>query len=257
MPNSSKRTLLLVEDDEFMRQSAPEYLAAEGFHVLLADAAAGALAVAREHCPEVVIVDLVIPPDAVSGRSRRHARHGLQLVKQLKEMSPAPGVVVFSAHEEHGKEILQLVSQGVRGMAYILKGQPAGDLLEAIRGALAGEVHFAPEVRINTQSPAEAFLQLCTLPEERAWIESGVKRFSNLTARELEIARLLAASQTTPAVAKALHIESKTAEAHIRNLYAKLGLDKIDNQAPQLNARSLLVKIFSLHELQCHHSEQR
>src|SRR5688572_9289640 len=101
MPDSSKKHLLLVEDDEFMRQSVPEYLAAEGFHVLLADNATSALAAACEHQPEVAIVDLVIPPDAVSENSRRHARHGLQLVKQLKEMSPAPGVVVFSAHEEH------------------------------------------------------------------------------------------------------------------------------------------------------------
>src|SRR6185436_17477437 len=141
MSDSKKINLLLVEDDEFMRQSAPEYLAAEGFYVLLAEDAAGALAAACEYSPEIVIVDLVIPPDAVSGRSRRHARHGLRLVKQLKALTPAPGVVVFSAHEEHGKEILELVSQGVRGIAYILKGQPAGDLLEAIRGTLAGEVH--------------------------------------------------------------------------------------------------------------------
>ncbi len=255
MPELNKQKLLLVEDDEFMRQSVPEYLAAEGFQVLLADNAASALAAAQEHQPEIVIVDLVIPPDGVTGRNLRHARHGLQLVRQLKEMSPGPGVVVFSAHEEHGKEILQLVSQGVRGIAYVLKGQPAGDLLLAIQGALAGEVHFAPEVRINTQTPAEAFLQLCTLPEERAWIERGLERFDALTSRELEIARLLAASQTTPAVAKALHIEPKTAEAHIRNLYAKLGLDEVNNQAPHLNARGLLIKIFSLHELQQHSPE--
>jgi DNA-binding NarL/FixJ family response regulator len=256
MRDSHKRNLLLVEDDEFMRQSVPDYLAAEGFRILLEGDATSALATAREHHPEVVIVDLVIPLDGASERSRRHAKYGLQLVKQLKEMSPAPGVVVFSAHEEHGKDILQLVSQSVRGIAYILKGQPAGDLLHAIHSALAGEVHFAPEVRINTRTPAEAFLQLCTLPEERAWIEGGLPRFEALTARELEIARLLAASQTTPAVAKTLCIELKTAEAHIRNIYAKLGLDAMDDQAPHLNARSLFVKICSLYELQHNHPEQ-
>jgi serine/threonine-protein kinase len=244
------KTLLLVEDDEFMRRSVPEYLVAEGFQVTLADSALGALRSARERRPDAAIIDLVLPPDSESGRSQRHARHGLQVVRQLKEMTPAPGVVVFSAHEEHGKEILQLVSQGIRGIAYVLKGQPAGDLLQAVYSALAGEVHFAPEVRINTRTPAEAFLQLCTLPEERTWIKGGLANFESLTSRELEIAGLLASSLTTPAVAKLLGIESKTAEAHIRNMYAKLGLDELDNQAPHLNARSIFVKICSLHELQ-------
>ncbi len=255
MPGTKKKTLLLIEDDEFMRQSVPDYLAAEGFRVILAENAADALAAAGKHHPEVAVVDLVIPPDAASERSLSHAKHGLQVVRQLKEMTPAPGVVIFSAHEEHGKEILQLVSLGVRGIAYILKGQPAGALLQAIHSALAGEVHFAPEVRINTRTPAEAFLQLCTLPEERPWIQGGLAQFDTLTPRELEIASLLASSHTTPAVAKTLHIESKTAEAHIRNIYAKLGLAEIDNQAPQLNARSIFVKICSAHELQQSHRE--
>ena len=255
--NASKKKLLLVEDDEFMRQSVPDYLAVEGFQVIVADNAAGALAAAREHHPEVAIVDLVIPPDSTSEQNLKHAKHGLQVVRQLKEMTPPPGVVVFSAHEDHGKEILQLVSQGVRGIAYILKGQPAGDLLQAIRSALAGEVHFAPEVRINTQTPVEAFLELCTLPAEQPWIKRGLVSFDILTSRELEIANLLASSHTTPAVAKILHIEAKTAEAHLRNIYAKLGLDEIDNQAPQLNARSIFVKICSAHELQQHQRESR
>lgn len=256
MPSAQKKTLLLIEDDEFMRQSVPDYLTAEGFRVILAENAADALAAAGKHHPDVAIVDLVIPPGPASERSLRHAKHGLQVVRQLKEMTPAPGVVIFSAHEEHGKEILQLVSQGVRGIAYILKGQPASDLLQAVHSALAGEVHFAPEVRINTWSAAEAFLQLCTLPEERPWIKGGLAQFDTLTSRELEIANLLASSHTTPAVAKTLHIESKTAETHIRNIYTKLGLAEIDNQAPQLNARSIFVKIRSLYELQRNHAEQ-
>jgi DNA-binding NarL/FixJ family response regulator len=255
MKGLTTRTLLLVEDDEFMRRSVPEYLAAEGFRVILAANVQDALTAAGQHQPGVAIVDLVLPPDSAAGRSQRHARHGLQLVKQLKEMPRAPGVVVFSAHEEHGKEILQLVSHGIRGIAYVLKGQPAGDLLQAVHSAMAGEVHFAPEVRINTWTPAEAFLQLCTLPEERPWIKGGLENFHTLTARELEIASLLASSLTTPAVARQLRIEPKTAEAHIRNMYVKLGLDELDNQAPHLNARSIFVKICSLYELEHNHPE--
>jgi DNA-binding NarL/FixJ family response regulator len=223
MTDSQKRSLLPVENDEFMRHAAPDSLDTEGFHVLLME------------------YDVLTT--------------SLQVAQQLTEMALTSGVVIFSAHKEHGQELLQFVSQGVRGIAYILKGQPAGDLLHALRSALTGEAHFAPKVRINTRTPAEAFLQLCTLPEERAWIERGLTCFDTLTKREFEIARLLASSHTTPAVAKTLCIEPKTAETHIRNIYAKLGLDAMDDQAPHLNARSIFVKICNLYELQDNHRE--
>ena len=79
------------------------------------------------------------------------------------------GVVLFSAYEDRGREVLEMVRQGVRGLAHKLKGCPPKALLEAINEVRLGRVLIDPEVT-NPHSLADEFRARLTA-EERPWVE--------------------------------------------------------------------------------------
>jgi DNA-binding NarL/FixJ family response regulator len=228
--------VLLVDDNEFNREGLRLYLQREGYVVLEAGDEQTAFNLAQATLIQAAIVDISIPPDAHTPPRVQH-NYGIRLARQLKLAQPALGIVLFSAYEDRGSDVLEMIRSGARGLAYKLKGCPPQALLEALREVLAGRVLIDPEVS-NPRSLADEFMARLTT-DERPWVEGIIAHFDLLSPRETEVAYRMAASYTTSGMANALEIEPRTIEHHIGHVYEKLGLREVP---PQLHRIVLLTK---------------
>lgn len=223
--------ILLVDDDAFNREGMRLYLEQEGFVVLEAGDVATAwrtLMASESDVPaaDAAVIDISLPTEP--GLKAQPANSaGIQLAARIKEADPAFGIVLFSAYEDRGAEVLELIQEGRRGLAYKLKGCQPAALLAALRGVMAGQVIIDPEV-INVRSLSDRFMGRLT-PEERPYIETAVSLLPLLTPRELEVAERLAASHSTEGIAQALVIEPKSVGNNIGRIYDKLRLNEVSN----------------------------
>lgn len=240
-------TLLLVDDDAFNREGIRLYLKGEGFDVMEAGDEESAWAAAETGGLDAAVVDISIPPDPRTPSRPSHS-FGVTLARRIKAANPALGVVLFSAYEDRGSDVLEMVREGMRGIAYKLKGSQPGALLAAIHDVMAGRVVIDPEVHANRRGLADELLRRLT-PDERKWVEIAVASFEQLTPREKEIALRLAASHNTEGIASALSVAPKTTENYITHVYDKLGLNEMAREAPHLRKVVVLAKACMINDL--------
>jgi DNA-binding NarL/FixJ family response regulator len=239
---------LLVDDNLFNRKGISRYLKRKQFLVLEAGDEATAWQLATTQFPAMAVIDISIPASA-NEPSRVQNNFGIRLAKRLKTTYPAMGVVLFSAYEDRGSEVFDLIRAGARGLAYKLKGCRPAALLSAMQAVLAGQVVIDPEVQTDSRVLL-AEVKTHLTPEELNWIEEVLDRLGTLTPREKEVADLLAAAHNNEGIAQALNITVKTAESHISHMYEKLGLSQMSIQAPQLRPVIILAKACLIRDLQ-------
>ena len=239
--------VLIVDDDAFNRYGINLYLSNHGYVVHEAGDEATAFAIAQQIMPQAAVVDIVIPTIA-EARANIERSVGIHLVRRLKGLNPQMGVVVFSAHEDRGGEIWELVRDGFRGIAYLFKGVRPERLLEALRDTTAGHVILDGIAAESRPKLSEEILKRLS-PAERPWVDMAVTLLSTLSDREREVALRLAFSQTTVGIATALGISAKTVENHVSHVYDKLGFKEIDERAPTLRKSSLLAKAYMIYDL--------
>lgn len=242
-----KPRVLVVDDDTFNRDGINMYLSRRGYTVFEAGDAAAAFALAEEHQPATAIIDIVIPPHELA-RANINKSVGLHLVRRLKGLNPQMGIVVFSAHEDRGGEVWELVRDGHRGIAYLFKGIRPERMLEALRDTTAGHVILDGIAAASRPKLVEEIYNHLS-PEERPWVDLAVMQMPSLTEREQQIALRLAFSQNTTGISMTLGIAQKTVENHISRVYDKLGLSAVDERAPHLRKSSLLGKACMIFDL--------
>jgi DNA-binding NarL/FixJ family response regulator len=239
--------ILLVDDDAFNREGIRLYLTGQGMDVVEAGDEATAWQIAQTQPIEAAVIDISIPPDGHSP-SKVSNSYGIHLATRIKQAYPAVGVVLFSAYGDRGSEIMDMIREGIRGLAYKLKGSQPIALLAAIHEVIAGRVVIDAEVHANRQGLAEELVKRLT-PDEALWVEVAVENFGMLTPRETEIAQRLAASHNTEGISQALSVSSKTTENYITHIYDKLGLNNIGQDAPHLRKIVILAKACMIHDL--------
>jgi len=244
--------ILLVDDNVFHREGVRLYLTGQGYTVHEAGDEARAWQLVTKSLAQTTpfaaaVVDISLPPDAATPVRSEHS-FGIRLARNLKERFPAMGVVLFSAYEDRGAEVLDMVREGMRGMAYKLKGSRPDALLQAIQDVITGRVVIDPEVHANRPALADELLNRLS-PDERTWVQFALKSFEDLTPREKEIAHRAAAAHNTQSIADALTITPKTVENYIGRIYDKLGLSEITVEAAGLRKAILLAKVCMIHEL--------
>jgi DNA-binding NarL/FixJ family response regulator len=242
-------TILLVDDDQFNRDGIRLFLKSEGYDLIEAgdEETAWQLVQAAATKPLAAIVDISIPPDPRTPSRPDHS-FGISLARRLKSAYPLLGVVLFSAYQDRGNEVFDLVQAGTRGLAYKLKGSQPAALLAAIQDVLAGRVLIDPEVHANRRGLADEMLKRLST-DERLWVEQAVANFQLLTPREKEIANRLAASHNTEGIAAALFVSSHTTENYITHVYDKLGLNEMARTAPHLRKVVVLAKACMINDL--------
>jgi DNA-binding NarL/FixJ family response regulator len=241
-------TLLLVDDDPFNREAMNLFLRSKKLTVWEAADATTAWEIACAKQPDVAVIDIVMPAEPLEPVVFRKSL-GVDLARQLKQTYPALGIVLFSAYEDRGADILSMLQQGIRGIAYKLKGCQPVALWQAVEAVQRGQVIIDPDVT-NQQNLCPTFLALLG-PEERPWVEMAAGLVQTLSSRELMVAEMAAAAHNTNSIADRLVITPKSVENHVNKIYGKLHIKDDDEVAGrQLRKTVVLAKALMLYQMQ-------
>jgi DNA-binding NarL/FixJ family response regulator len=246
-PNRDNNLVLIIDDNAFNRDGIALYLRSQGFNTLEAGDESSAFDLASESRPWAAVVDIVIPTRE-GDRIQTSESVGIELVRRLKTLDPIMGIVIFSAYEDRGSQVWNLVRDGVRGVAYLLKGSRPERLLQALNETAAGRVLLDVNGAI-TRDELVRDIRTHLTEAERPWVERALQLIPFLSPREMEIATRLANSENNLGIAETLGIKSKTVENHISRVYDKLGLGNVEAEAPTLRKSILLAKAIMIYEL--------
>jgi NarL family two-component system response regulator LiaR len=193
-------TVLLVDDHSMVRLGLRAYFSTLDDIEVVGEAGTGAeaVALARQYAPDVVLMDLIMP-----------GLDGVQATQQVKKASPRTQVIVLTSYHED-EHIFPAIRAGA--LSYVLKDIDPDDLAEAVRRAHAGEAVLHPRVAARM------------VKELHGARDGAPNPFSELTERELDVLRLVAAGQTNKDIAASLVISEKTVKSHISNILGKLHL---------------------------------
>jgi DNA-binding NarL/FixJ family response regulator len=195
--------VLLADDQAMVRAGFRSLLSSEPDIEVTAEAADGAaaLAAARRHTPDVVLMDIRMPVLDGLAATRRIVATG------------SPSRIVILTTFDHDEYVYEALRAGASG--FLLKDAPACDLIDAVRVVAAGDALLAPSV---TRRVIAAF---AALPRPDT---SRTAQLQRLTRREVQVLRLLARGLSNPEIATALVVSDATAKTHVSNVLAKLNL---------------------------------
>ncbi|SEG91633.1 DNA-binding response regulator, NarL/FixJ family, contains REC and HTH domains [Nonomuraea solani] len=196
-------TVLVADDQAMIRAGFAALLSAQPDLRVAGEAADGleAVAMARELRPDVVLMDVRMPN-----------LDGLEATRRITEAGRATKVVILTTFD-----IDDYVYAALRGGAsgFLLKDAPPADLITAVRVVAGGEGLLAPSV---TRRLIEEFAARRPVDEREAL------RLNALTARELDVLRLVAAGLANAEIAGELTIAAETVKSHVGRIFTKLGL---------------------------------
>ncbi len=186
--------VIIADDHPVVRAGVRALLEAETDIAVVGEAATPdeAVALAAERGPELVLMDLQFGDRAA----------GTEATRRVRALAAPPYVLVLTNYDTDG-DILGAVEAGASG--YLLKDAPPHELLAGVRAAAAGQSALAPAI---------AGRLLARLREPRV----------SLSAREIEVLRLVARGASNAEVARRLHITDATVKSHLAHVFSKLGV---------------------------------
>ncbi|ACQ82046.1 two component transcriptional regulator, LuxR family [Beutenbergia cavernae DSM 12333] len=195
--------LLVVDDQTLVRQGIRGLLelAPDVDVVAEADDGLAGLAAVREHDPDVVLLDLRMP---------RH--DGLWLLEALRAGELDVPVLVLTTFDDD-ELALAAIAAGARG--YLLKDVTLDSLVDAVRTLAGGGTLVQPAITERVLRAVRAG----SVPLD----DAAAGDVQELTSRELEILRLLAAGYSNREIAEALHLAEGTVKNHVSTVLLKLG----------------------------------
>ena len=196
----SSLRVALAEDDVLLREGLASLLERAGLEVVgQAGDGAELMELVREHAPEMVIVDVRMPPS--------HSTEGLEAARTIREELPETGILVLSAHVEVD-HAMELLASGER-CGYLLKSRvtDVDDLIETIERIAAGG---------SVVDPA--------LVQELVAARRRDDPLAELTPREVEVLALMAEGRSNAGIGRRLWVTEGTVEKHVHSILSKLPL---------------------------------
>jgi DNA-binding NarL/FixJ family response regulator len=211
--------VVVGEDQPLTREGIVAALTEAGFEVLgTAKDATDLIRKVRAHKPDVVVVDIRMPPN--------NADDGLRAAQEIRATEPEIGVLVVSQYLE-SRYALDLVGDRAEGVGYLLKHRIADLSLftDAVRRVARGGSALDPEV------------------VERMVERPRASHRLKLTPRERDVMSLMAEGRSNIAIAERLVVTVGAVERHVTSIFDKLGL----RQQPEDHRRVLAVLQYLSH----------
>jgi DNA-binding NarL/FixJ family response regulator len=197
---ASGTRVVLADDDVLLREGLASLLERADF-VVVGQAAdgGGLLTLVREQRPDLVLVDIRMPPT--------HSTEGLQAALVIRQEFPEMGIVVLSAHVEVD-QAMELVATGQRS-GYLLKSRvtDVDEFLATLERISRGGSVVDPAI-----------------VQELVAARRVDDPLEELTAREREVLALMAEGRSNAGIARQLWVTEGTVEKHVRSILAKLRL---------------------------------
>lgn len=195
--------VLLADDHGIVRSGLAMLIGRQPDMRVVSEAEDGIAAVEQALAcrPGVAVLDITMP-----------GLTGPQAARQLGAHAPEVSVLMLSMHEDE-RYFFEALDAGALG--YVPKRAADADLIAAIRTVAGGRAFVSPGTQQSLM---------------RRWLadDPGSRR-SELTARELEVVKLIAEARTNRQIADALNVSEKTVESHRANVLAKLGMrDRVE-----------------------------
>lgn len=188
-----------------MRRGLKALLSSRPDWIVCAEASTGreAVALATEHRPDIVVIDISMP-----------GLNGLEATRQIRKRLPKTQVMILSVHYTD-QLVREVLDSGAR--AYILKSDASRDVLNAVEALADNRSFFTSGA---AQILIDGFCKPATAPEHPLMRKS-------LSPREREIVQLLAEGNSSKELAIVLGISVKTAETHRSNIMRKLEMHSV------------------------------
>ena len=192
--------MILVDDDVLLREGIASLLGGAGYEIVGQAGDAGGLAdLVRERSPDLVVVDIRMPPT--------HTFEGLQAASEIRAEFPQIGILLLSAHVEV-ETAMDLLEGGER-IGYLLKSRvmDSADFVDAVERIARGG---------SVVDPA--------LVQELVASRRRDDPLADLTPREREVLALMAEGRSNNGIAHRLYITEGAVEKHVRSILMKLHL---------------------------------
>ncbi|PRX42691.1 LuxR family two component transcriptional regulator [Planifilum fimeticola] len=191
--------VLLVDDHEMVRLGLSAYLDTQPDIEIVGEASDGkeAVRLAEELKPDVILMDLVM-----------EGMDGIEATREICRVTDKPKIIVLTSFVDDDKVVPALEAGA---LSYLLKTSQAREIAEAIRAAARGESVLASQVTGKVLSRMRRHRE----PEPH----------ETLTAREMEVLKLIAEGKSNQEIADQLFIAIKTVKTHITNILSKLGVE--------------------------------
>lgn len=204
--------VVVADDDVLLREGLASLLDRSGFEVVgQAADAAELLALVRDRKPQLVVVDIRMPPT--------HSTEGLDAARVIREELPDTGILVLSAHVdvEHATELL---ASG-HGIGYLLKTRvtDVADFVDTLERVSKGA---------SVVDPA--------LVQELVSARRRNDPLAVLSPREQEVLMLMAEGRSNAGIARRLWVTEGTVEKHVRSILTKLNLPETGDDHRRVRA---------------------
>ena len=191
----------IADDSALMREGVARVLGDAGFQVVAQVAnAVELMAAITSHSPDVVVVDIRMPPT--------HTDEGVRAALRIRQAHPGVGVIVLSQYAEP-EYAMELLAEGTDGVGYLLKDR------------IAEIDDFSSAVRRVAQGGSALDSSIVSLLVAR---KRKARPLEVLSAREREVLSLMAEGRSNGAIAERLVVTPRAIEKHITNIFEKLDL---------------------------------
>jgi serine/threonine-protein kinase PknK len=197
--------VVIAEDDVLLREGVASVLERAGYEVVgQAGDPVEFLTLVRKHRPELVIVDIRMPPS--------HRTEGLEAARSVRRDFPEVAILVLSAHVEV-EQAMELLAGG-NGSGYLLKSRVANvtEFVETVRRIVAGGSMVDP-----------------ALVQELIAARRRHDPLAPLTDREREVLALMAEGYSNVGIANRLCVTEGTIEKHVHSILSKLTLPETED----------------------------
>ncbi len=207
MTRDGPTRIMIADDHPVVREGLRALIERRPDMVVVAEAATGreALVAATRHKPDIALLDLRMPEI-----------EGADLIAALTHCSPVTRIVALSTFAGD-EDIFAALRAGAK--AYLLKDAPREDLLACIRAVSSGSTWMSP-------SAAATLATRVGTPE--------------LTAREKDVLRLMAAGKSNREIGTSLRVAEGTVKAHVSRIFGKLGVTARTEAVTQAVRRGLV-----------------